>query len=67
MYEKLKLEMANQHITTHGLARKAQITPQDLYAALSGKRSMFPGWRRRIAEALDMPETDLFIAEEDQQ
>lgn len=61
MYEKLKRELANQRITPHGLARKANITPQDLYAALAGKRQMFPGWRKRISKALGVPEGELFV------
>lgn len=64
MYEKLKREMSEQHITTNRLAKMANITPQDLYAALAGKREMFPGWRKRIAEALGVPEEALFSDEE---
>lgn len=65
MFDELKNEMVKRHITTNRLAKMAKITPQDLYAALAGKREMFPGWRKRIAEALGVPEEILFNAEED--
>ena len=64
MFNELKREMSEQHITTNRLAKMANITPQDLYAALAGKREMFPGWRKRIAEALGVPEEALFSDEE---
>lgn len=65
MFDNLKSEMDKQHITTNRLAKLASITPQDLYAALAGKREMFPGWRKRISEVMGVSEGELFGAEED--
>ena len=42
------------------LALKSEIAPSDLYLALNGKKPLYPGWKKRIAECLQMDETDLF-------
>ena len=63
MYEKLLEELNARHITRNKLALLAGITSQDIYAVLSGKKFMYPGWKRRIAEALNMPESELFEQE----
>lgn len=63
MYERLKAEMDKQHIRAFSLAKKADIASSDLYSALNGKREMFPNWRKRISEALGVPEEDLFESE----
>lgn len=39
------------------------IAPSDLSLLERGLRPAFPGWRRRIAQAFDLPETALFPAE----
>ena len=59
-YDKLKQVMKDQRISTRRLAIEAGIVPQSLYAALSGKVTFWPGWRRRVAEALGMDEAELF-------
>jgi predicted transcriptional regulator len=43
-----------------GLAFKANISPSDLYQCISGKRAFFPAWRKRISDALDLPEDEVF-------
>jgi predicted transcriptional regulator len=60
MYESLKQEMVKQNIKTYTLAKKSEIASSDLYSALAGKRCMFPNWRKRISETLNVPEEDLF-------
>jgi len=32
----------------------------DFYLAINGKKPFYAGWRKRIAEVLDMKEEDLF-------
>lgn len=60
MYERLFTELKKRKITRNQLAKMSGIAPQSLYPALAGKTQMFPGWRRRIAAALEVPEEFLF-------
>lgn len=60
MYEKLREVIAEKGITTNKLARMTNIASQDLYNAYSGKKRIYPNWKKRIAEALDVPEEELF-------
>ena len=64
MYQKLVEKMRQKNITTHKLAKLSNITPQDLYSALSGKKPFFPSWRKRVAEALDSTVEELFSINE---
>ena len=60
MYTNLKKEMEKRNLTTNKLAKLSNITPQDLYAAFKGNKPMYPSWKKRIAEALEMDEKELF-------
>ncbi len=60
MYEKLKAEMARQEISGNRLAMMAYIAPSDFYNAMNGKKPWYPKWRSRIADALGVPESELF-------
>lgn len=64
MFEKLKKEIALRNITRNKLAVMSDIVPSDLYAALLGRKPLYPGWKKRIAEALDMSVEELFPDEE---
>lgn len=64
MLEKLKKEIALRNITRNKLAIMSNIVPSDLYAALLGRKPFYPGWKKRIAEALDMSVEELFPDEE---
>ena len=64
MYDELKEVMKEKNISTHKLAKLSNITPQDLYAVLSGKKPFFPNWRKRVAEALDVNAEELFTEDE---
>ena len=64
MYQKLVEKIRQKNITTHKLAKLSNITPQDLYSALSGKKPFFPNWRKRVAEALDSTVEELFSINE---
>lgn len=60
MYEKVKEMLNTKGLKRYTLAKRANITPSDLYSALKGERPMFPNWKKRIAEVLDVPEEVLF-------
>lgn len=59
-YTKLRKVMQERGISTRRLAIDAGIVPQSLYAALGGTAPFWPGWRKRVAEALGMSEEELF-------
>ncbi len=52
-------------ISGEELARRARLSASDLSKVERGQRLAFPAWRRRIAEALDLPEEELFPREAD--
>lgn len=49
-----------KNISKAQLSRRADIAQSDFYMMLLGKRPAFPGWRKRIAEVLEMEEKTLF-------
>lgn len=46
------------------LSQLTGISPSNLYHIETGKIFVYPGWRKRISEALDVPEADLFPEEQ---
>lgn len=64
MFRNLEKELAERGISRNRLALMAMIAPSDLFCALSGKKPMYPSWRKRIADALNVPENVLFSEEE---
>lgn len=48
------------------LAKKADITPSDISRIENNKIFAYPGWRARLAEALDIPQNELFPEEGDE-
>lgn len=63
MYENLHLILRERKITINKLSLESGIAPPDLYSALSGKKPLYPGWRKRIAEFLKLSEDEIFIEE----
>ena len=63
MYERLKTALEGKGISVYHLATLATIASPDLYNAISGKKPMYPNWRKRISEALEIPEEELFEKE----
>ena len=63
MYNKLKTVMAERHITGYALAKMTGITSSNIYRALNGKVEFFTGWKKRIADALNVPIDELFDEE----
>lgn len=60
MYERLREIITKKGITTNKLARITNIASQDLYNAYKGRKRIYPNWKKRIAEALEMPEEIIF-------
>lgn len=57
-----QLKAARLEIGLSGLelARRAKMAPGDLSRVERGLLFPYPGWRRRLAKALDRPEAELF-------
>lgn len=60
MYDKLHAAMKRHNIKGYSLAKLADIDSSSFYSALNGSRPFYPNWRKRIAEALGVPECELF-------
>ena len=60
MITKLKEIMRIKGLSQAALSRKANINQSQLNLALNGRQTFFRGWRKRIAEVLEMPEDELF-------
>jgi transcriptional regulator with XRE-family HTH domain len=56
----VKTELAKRGLTQTGFATQVRVSPATLNQVLNGRSSPWPDLRRRIAEALDLPESDLF-------
>ena len=63
MYEKLKQAAHEKGISIGKLARLSDIAAPDMYSAINGNKPMYPNWRKRIADALDADEAELFEEE----
>ena len=63
MYDKLKAALKEKGISVYRLSQLSRIASPDLYNVLSGKRPMYPNWKKRISEAVGIPEEDLFEEE----
>lgn len=60
MFDALKKEMEKRHITGYWLSKKTGIASPDIYAALKGTKPMYPGYKVRIAEAMECSTDELF-------
>ncbi len=52
--------LREKNISKAQAAKMADIPQNDFYQATNGKKTFFPAWRRRLAEALDLSEHELF-------
>ena len=59
-YETVKKEAEAQGLSIRKLAAKANMTAPDLCQAISGAKTFWPQWRKRVSEALGVPEDQLF-------
>lgn len=60
LHRTLKEEMKKRGLSANKLSLKAMISPANFSQAINGKLPMYPAWRKRIAEILNMPESELF-------
>ena len=60
MYEKLKTILKDRGLSVNKLAFRAEIANTSLYNALAGKIPMYPRWKKRISEFLELPEEEIF-------
>ena len=56
----LKEIMRQKKISQNKLSQMAKIPSSNMSLLVNGKSPIYPGWRRRIAKALDMSEEALF-------
>lgn len=66
MYETLEKLLSDRNISKYALAKAAGIAPTDIYSIFKGSRPLFPNWKKRICEALEMDSAEVFPEEEDQ-
>ena len=59
-YEKLKRELNRQNISIFKLSHLTGIHSPDLYNALNGKKPFYQGWRKRIAQSLNVEIKQIF-------
>ena len=60
---KLKEVRQNQGLSQLELSRMARIAPNTISVIESGQQYPFPGWRKRLAEALCVREEEVFPEE----
>lgn len=60
MYEKLKAVLRERNLSLNKLSFGAMISPSDLSCVLLGKKPMYPNWKKRICDFLELPEEELF-------
>jgi transcriptional regulator with XRE-family HTH domain len=61
----LRRERENRGWSLAAVCMRTGISPSDLSLIERGHRPAYPGWRKRIAEAFDLPEAELFQEVED--
>lgn len=65
IYKNLEKALNEKGLSVLQLSYLARIHSPDLYNALNGKKPFYPGWKKRVSEALEIPESELFITERD--
>lgn len=63
--KKLKAILQERGISTYKLSRECDIHSPDMYNCINGKMCIYPKWKNRIAEYLELPEEDIFEDEEE--
>ena len=56
----IKTQLAARGSTQRWLAGEVQVSPSTINHVVNGRQSAWPALRRRVAEALDRPEAELF-------
>ncbi len=60
MYERLQDLLAEKHVSKYALAKAANIAPTDIYSIFKGSKPLYPNWKKRICESLEMDESEVF-------
>ncbi|EKQ57253.1 MULTISPECIES: helix-turn-helix transcriptional regulator [unclassified Clostridium] len=60
MKNNIKLILRERGISQLELSRMTKISPSDINQVIRGKKYCFPGWRKRIAEFLEVDEETIF-------
>lgn len=60
IYPKLEKVMNEKGITRNKLSKLTGIAPTDIYCGLRGDKKLFPGWKRRIADVLEVEVDEIF-------
>ncbi|MGE5633380.1 MAG: hypothetical protein ACM3TR_20135 [Caulobacteraceae bacterium] len=57
---RIKTACDKKNISISTMLMLANVQSGDYYLAVNGKRPFYAGWRKRIAEVLNMDESELF-------
>lgn len=57
---KLKALLKERDITGAQLSRECGITQSTVYNIIAGRQYVWPKWRRKISEYLEVPQEELF-------
>lgn len=60
IYKRLEKELEKQKWSRNKLGLESKISPTSISQAMNGKCPMFPNWKIRIAEALEVSVEELF-------
>jgi predicted transcriptional regulator len=52
--EQIKNNCQRKNISVSEMLRRANIQSGDFYQVMNGKKPFFPGWKQRIADALEI-------------
>lgn len=59
-FEKLEEELKKQKWSRNKLGLESKISPSNISQIMNGKLPLFPNWKIRIAEALEVSVEELF-------
>ena len=60
MINRVKKIRKDKDLSQFELSKKSNITQSDISQIENGKIFPYPGWRKRLSEALKVPEVELF-------
>lgn len=64
-YKKFYSVLKDKGLSVNKAASLCGIHSQSIYTALKGKSPLYPGWRNRLADLLEVPVEELFPEEEE--
>lgn len=60
LYERLEKELESKGWSRNKLGLESKISPSSISQAMNGNIPMFPGWKKKIADTLEVLEEELF-------